>query len=78
MCQELFWWLYKKHRRFQCPSYYPKQFFGKFSLHTIRGNGMDLMEISDKRKTEREEAAQFFYKLADSLTRLNGVDVTQL
>ena len=38
---------------------------------------MDLMEISEKRKMRREEAAQWLHKLADSLARHNGVDFTQ-
>ena len=38
---------------------------------------MDLMEISEKRKMGREEAAQLLHKLADSLARHNGVDFTQ-
>ena len=38
---------------------------------------MDLMEISEKRKMKREEAAQLLRDLADSLARHNGVDFTQ-
>jgi len=38
---------------------------------------MDLMEISEKRKMRREDAAQLLHTLADSLARHNGVDVTQ-
>jgi amphi-Trp domain-containing protein len=38
---------------------------------------MDLIEISDKRKMRREEAAQLLRDLADSLSRHNAVDFTQ-
>ena len=38
---------------------------------------MELMEISEKRKMKREEAAQLLRDLADSLARHNGVDFTQ-
>jgi amphi-Trp domain-containing protein len=38
---------------------------------------MDLMEISEKRKLRREEAAQLLHDLADSLARHNAVDFTQ-
>jgi amphi-Trp domain-containing protein len=38
---------------------------------------MDLMEISEKRKMGREDAAQWLHKLADSLARHNAVDFTQ-
>jgi len=35
---------------------------------------MDLMELSEKSKMGREEAAQLLHKLADSLARHNAVD----
>ena len=35
---------------------------------------MDLIEISEKRKASREEAAEILHKLADSLARHNGLD----
>jgi amphi-Trp domain-containing protein len=38
---------------------------------------MDLMEISEKRRMKREEAAQLLRDLADSLARHNGVDLTR-
>jgi amphi-Trp domain-containing protein len=38
---------------------------------------MDLMEISEKRKMGREEAAQLLHQIADSLARHNAVDFTQ-
>ena len=38
---------------------------------------MDLMEISEKRRMGREEAAQLLHKLADSLARQNAVNFTQ-
>ncbi|MEH6587106.1 MAG: amphi-Trp domain-containing protein [Halioglobus sp.] len=38
---------------------------------------MDLMEISEKRKMGREEAAELLHKLADSLARHNSVDFKQ-
>lgn len=38
---------------------------------------MDLLEISEKRKMGREEAAQMLHKLADSLARQNAVDFMQ-
>ena len=38
---------------------------------------MDLMEISEKRRMKREEAAQLLRDLADSLARHNGVDFTR-
>jgi amphi-Trp domain-containing protein len=36
---------------------------------------MDLMEISEKRKMGREEAAKLLHDLADSLARQNAVDL---
>lgn len=38
---------------------------------------MDLMEISEKRKMRREEAAQLLHQIADSLARHNAVDFMQ-
>lgn len=38
---------------------------------------MDLMEIEEKKKMGREEAAQLLHKLADSLARHNCVDFLQ-
>ncbi|MDH3992311.1 MAG: amphi-Trp domain-containing protein [Gammaproteobacteria bacterium] len=38
---------------------------------------MELMEISEKRKMGREEAAQLLHKLADSLARHNALDFTE-
>jgi len=38
---------------------------------------MELMEISEKRKMGREEAAQLLQKLADSLARHNALDFTE-
>jgi len=38
---------------------------------------MDLLEISEKHKMGREEAAQMLHKLADSLARQNAVDFIQ-
>jgi len=35
---------------------------------------MDLIEISEKRKASREEAAEILHKLADSLARHNALD----
>lgn len=35
---------------------------------------MDLMEVSEKRKMGREEAAAFLRQLADSLARHNDVE----
>src|SRR5690606_13961777 len=43
----------------------------------VGGTAMDLMEISEKRKMGREEAAQVLHKLSDALARHNGVDFTQ-
>jgi amphi-Trp domain-containing protein len=43
----------------------------------IEGADMDLLEISEKRKMRREEAAQLLHKLADSLARQNAVDFVQ-
>jgi amphi-Trp domain-containing protein len=36
---------------------------------------MELMEISQKRRMSREEAAQELRRLADSLARHNGLDI---
>lgn len=36
---------------------------------------MDLLEISEKRKMGREEAARFLHELADALARHNAVDL---
>lgn len=36
---------------------------------------MDLLEISEKRKMNREQAAELLRQLADSLARHNAVDV---
>ena len=38
---------------------------------------MDLMEISEKRTMQREEAAKLLRELADSLSRQNAVDFMQ-
>ena len=38
---------------------------------------MDLMEISEKRKMGREEAAKLLHRLADSLARHNEVEFTR-
>jgi len=38
---------------------------------------MDLMEISEKRKMGREEAAKLLHQLADSLARHNEVEFTR-
>lgn len=38
---------------------------------------MDLLEISEKRRMKREEAAQLLHKLADSLARQNAVDFVE-
>ena len=38
---------------------------------------MDLMEITEKTKMGREEAAQLLHSLADSLARHNAVDFLQ-
>ena len=38
---------------------------------------MDLLEISEKRKMRREDAAKFLHELADSLARQNAVDVVR-
>ncbi len=35
---------------------------------------MDLMEIKEKKKMRREQAAQLLHSLADSLARQNAVD----
>lgn len=36
---------------------------------------MELIELSDKRKMGREEAAKLLHELADSLARHNGLDL---
>ena len=38
---------------------------------------MDLLEISEKRKMSREDAAQLLHKVADSLARHNAIDFVQ-
>ena len=38
---------------------------------------MDLIEIKEKKKMGREEAAQLLHNLADSLARHNGVTFLQ-
>jgi amphi-Trp domain-containing protein len=38
---------------------------------------MDLIEISEKHKLGREEAAKLLHELADSLARHNAVDFMQ-
>ncbi len=38
---------------------------------------MDLMEISEKKTMQREEAAKFLHHLADSLARQNALDFMQ-
>jgi hypothetical protein len=38
---------------------------------------MDLMEILEKKKIGREEAAQLLHSLADSFARHNAVDFLQ-
>jgi amphi-Trp domain-containing protein len=38
---------------------------------------MDLMEISEKRRMSREEAARELHKLADSLARHNALDMVR-
>ncbi len=38
---------------------------------------MDLLEISEKHKMRREEAADLLHKLADSLARQNSVDFSR-
>jgi amphi-Trp domain-containing protein len=38
---------------------------------------MDLMEIKEKKKMRREQAAQLLHSLADSLARQNAVDFLQ-
>jgi len=38
---------------------------------------MELLEISEKRKMRREEAAELLHELADSLARQNAVDLMQ-
>lgn len=37
---------------------------------------MDILEISDKKKMSREEAADLLRKIADSLARQNALDFT--
>ena len=36
---------------------------------------MELIEISEKRKVAREQAAKLLHELADSLARHNGLDL---
>jgi amphi-Trp domain-containing protein len=36
---------------------------------------MELLEISEKRRVGREEAARLLHELADSLARHNGLDL---
>lgn len=38
---------------------------------------MDILEISEKRRMGREEAAKFLHQLADSLARQNAVDLVR-
>jgi amphi-Trp domain-containing protein len=38
---------------------------------------MELLDISEKRSMQREEAAELLHKLADSLARQNAVDFTR-
>ena len=38
---------------------------------------MDLLEIKEKKKMRREDAAQLLHSLADSLARQNAVDFLQ-
>ena len=38
---------------------------------------MELIEIEEKRRMRREEAAQLLHELADALARHNSVDVTR-
>lgn len=38
---------------------------------------MDILEISEKRKMGREEAAKFLHELADSLARQNALDLVR-
>lgn len=38
---------------------------------------MDLLEITEKRKMRREDAAKALRELADSLSRQNAVDMVQ-
>ena len=38
---------------------------------------MDLLEVSEKRRMRREEAAKLLHELADSLARNNAVDFMQ-
>jgi len=38
---------------------------------------MDLIEISEQRKMNREEAAQLLHTIADSLARHNALDFVQ-
>ena len=38
---------------------------------------MELLDISEKRSMQREEAAELLHKLADSLARHNAVDFTR-
>jgi amphi-Trp domain-containing protein len=38
---------------------------------------MDLLEITEKRKMGREEAARFLHTLADALARHNAIDLVR-
>ena len=38
---------------------------------------MDLMEITEKRRMRREDAANLLHQLADSLSRQNALDMVQ-
>ena len=38
---------------------------------------MDILEISEKRKMGREEAAKFLHEIADSLARQNSLNLTR-
>ena len=38
---------------------------------------MDLLEIKEKRKMQREDAARLLNKLADSLARQNALDMVR-
>ena len=39
---------------------------------------MELIEISEKRRVGREEAARLLHELADSLARHNGLDLMRV
>jgi amphi-Trp domain-containing protein len=42
-----------------------------------REPNMELMEISEKRKMGREEAAKFLHTIADALARQNALDLVR-